>query len=211
MKKLIVLLIIFFQSFLVVFSRSNSPLDDAGLKEYVSKNRKYKFRVKYPTRGWYFARDIKQQRNSRFKDIIVLMGYNRINQIRVSTYNGLSAPNAKKVGNMLEAEFVRQEIKPGEQYVKVRDVPMPKRLIKAANAKEGWLLAFTYGDRREGNFYSTYYIFYRKVVLPSNKPGKPPLIIGKAYVIRSFIRERDFSRLIKDVLKLVKTFKYILS
>ncbi len=194
----------------VILSGSQFYRPNQMTKAYSSSDKRFKFKFLYPSRGWLLVEDIKQTRLSRFKDLAVLKTQNRVNQLRIATYKGLTSPDAKRVARLLEAEFTQQEIKHGEQYFKVRDVKMSRAMARRANANEGWILSLSYYDRREGTLYSTYYIYYRKVVLPSEKRGKPAMVIGKAYIIRTLMREKDYKRLIKGVLKVVRSFKFVL-
>ncbi len=196
---------------IVIATITKSSYAENNMKKFKPSSRQFRFTFSYPNKGWLLVEDIKQTRKSRFKDIAVLKTMNRVNQVRISTYKGLKSPNAKQVARLLEAEFIQQELRRGEQYMRVKDKKMTESLIKKAKAKEGWILSISYYDRREGTLYTTYYIFYRKVVLPSNKPGKADLIIGKAYIIRALLREQNYNKVIKDVLKMVNSFEFKLT
>ncbi len=211
MKSLRLLSLILIVFCFSVFLNQNNYINAATqYKTYTSSNPKFKFSLSYPTTGWLRIHDIKIQRRSRFKDIFVIMRSNRVNQIRVTTLKGIHSPDARMVARLLEGEYVRDEIRHGEEYRKIIDKAMKPSLVRSSGAKEGWLLGFTYWDRREGTLYNLYYIYYRKFTLPPARRGGRPLITGRAYVIRAVIKKVDYPRLAKQLKRVINSFKYIL-
>jgi len=195
--------LLFFQDKII-----SQTTQDTGMKLYSSADPQFKFRIMYPTVGWYFKRDLKVQSDSRFKDIIVITTQNKINQLRLSTYKKLETPNVREVARILEGEFVRDEIRQNEQYFKIKNGSMTQQMIKAAKAMEGWELGFSYWDRREGILYTTFYIYYKKIILPNADPERGNLTIGRAYVIRTVVRKDDYFELNKEMQKIIRSFQY---
>jgi hypothetical protein len=179
-----------------------------NLKEYVSTNKLYKFKIKYNFKLWSATTDTKPQRNSRFKDILILYTQDRINQIRVGIYKGLDAPIAKGVAQLLEGEFFKDEIAPGEQVQKFVSKKLKQSLISSSGANDGWKIGFLYYDRREGQLYNIYYIFYKKVTIPSSRPGRPALVTGKAFILRCLIKKSGYGKIIKEINKVVRSFSF---
>lgn len=195
--------------FFILFMVSAITASAAEFKQYVSTDPRFKFSIQYPTENWVLTQDVKVQSQSRFKDIVVLTTANRINQMRIMAYRGIDTTEAKGVSRVLEAEFMQQELKRGETYIKVRDTQMPRRLVESSNSHSGWTLTLSYYDRREGILYSTYWIFFRKIEVPSDVPGQTNTIVGRVYVIRLFVKKADFNTINRDALKVVNSFKFI--